>query len=43
MKCGHTAMFKDAKGNPCCGICDCYEIEERVKSPNYIKLNYSLI
>ena len=32
MKCGHTSMFMDAEGKPCCAICDCYEIEENQPS-----------
>lgn len=30
MKCGHTAMAIDGKGNLCCVICDCYEIENNL-------------
>lgn len=29
MKCGHVAISIDSNGNPCCPMCDCYEIENK--------------
>lgn len=28
MKCGHTANAVNSKGEPCCVICDCTEIQQ---------------
>ena len=29
MKCGHTANAQTLSGEPCCAICNCYEIKNK--------------